>query len=225
MPTLSASPSIERLLMIKGTDLIIERLLVQFLCSSRLWKCWTSRVASAWPADLVRIVIWADLGRSRIIRTSLNMTIIRTSLISDYDDYQDQLGDEDEDAMILAKVILAMSSLRTVSILMMMVRRRRITTTKIILMMIAMIQKQYQQNLLDDPAASPHLCVVDRCSDWNRLFKSSPSKKKKIFSILFCLLPLGLENIVFIITVKVIMVKNIKHFVIVDNVRVIVVGI
>jgi len=59
----------------------------------------------------------------------------------DNDDYQDQLGDEDEDAMILAKVILALSSLRTVSILMMMVRRRRITTTKI--MMIAMIQKQY----------------------------------------------------------------------------------
>ena len=85
-----------------------------------------------------------------------------------YDDYQDQLGDEEEDARILAKVILALSSLRTVSILMM-----------IILMMIAMIQKQYQQNLPDDPAASPHLCVVDRCSDWNRLFKSSPSKKKK----------------------------------------------
>ena len=61
----------------------------------------------------------------------------------DYDDYQDQLDNEDEDAMILAKVILALSSLRTVSILMMMVRRRRITTTKIILMMIAMIQKQY----------------------------------------------------------------------------------
>ena len=80
LPTLSASPSIERLLMIKGTDLIIERLLVQFLCSSRLRKCWTSRVASAWPADLVRIVIWADLGWSRIIRTSLNMMIIRTSL-------------------------------------------------------------------------------------------------------------------------------------------------
>ena len=70
----------------------------------------------------------------------------------DYDDYQDQLDNEDEDAMILTKVILALSSLRTVSILMMMVRRRRITTTKIILMMIAMIQKQYQQNLPDDPA-------------------------------------------------------------------------
>ena len=34
-------------------------------------------------------------------------------------------------------------------------------------------------NLPDDPASSPHLCVVCRCSDWNRLFKSSPSKKKK----------------------------------------------
>ena len=39
------------------------------------------------------------------------------------------------------------------------------------------------------------------------------------------MVPLGLEHIVIIITIKVIMVKNIKHFVIVDNVRVIVVGI
>ena len=58
----------------------------------------------------------------------------------DYDDYEDQLDNEDEGAMILAKVILALSSLRTVSILMM--RRRRI-----IFMMIAIIQQQYQQNL------------------------------------------------------------------------------
>ena len=50
-------------------------------------------------------------------------------------------------------------------------------------------------------------------------------KRKKNIILLFCLLPLGLEHIVIIITVKVIMVKNIKHFVIVDNVRVIVVGI
>ena len=72
--------TIERLLMIKGTDLIIERLLVQLLCSSRLRKCWTSRVASAWPADLIRIIIWTDRGRSMIIRTSLIMMIMRTSL-------------------------------------------------------------------------------------------------------------------------------------------------
>ena len=130
--------TIEKLLMIKGTDLIIERFLVQLLCSSRLRKCWTSRVASAWSADLIRINIWTDLGRSMIIRTSWLWWLSGPAWLwwLSGPAWQwgwgcDDFGKSNNDHGFSGKF----------SILMMMMMRG------IILMMIAVIQQQYQQNL------------------------------------------------------------------------------
>lgn len=88
-----------------------------------------------------------------------------------------------------------------------------------------MIQKQYDQTYQTIQPRLPTCASSAAARTGTDCLNHHRQKRKKIFSILFCLLPLGLEYIVFIITVKVIMVKNIKHFVIVDDVRVIVVGI
>ena len=88
-----------------------------------------------------------------------------------------------------------------------------------------MIQKQYDQTYqtiqprLPTCASSTAARTGTDCLNHHR-----QNRKKNIF-LLFGMVPLGLEHIVIIITVKVIMVKNIKHFVIFDNVRLIVVGI